>query len=173
MPVKICNICLPHSLLSGLHLFLMPNDADPRCEFYGQMCVWLHSSSWMSVPDEPSPGLFHSFYHTLTNDKSCHMFSIWEMLGLWGKGWGGGGGGSEGRGIWTAKRRAASREGSQWGLLSTESSPMCHQLTAAPWEYIRYVILFLFFPSKEQLQKWSVSPASGPRKKPEVLPEWH
>lgn len=34
----------------------------------------------MSVPDEPSPGLFHSFYHTLTNDKSCHMFSIWEML---------------------------------------------------------------------------------------------
>lgn len=35
----------------------------------------------MSVPDEPSPGLLHSFYHTLTNDKSCHMFSIWEMLG--------------------------------------------------------------------------------------------
>lgn len=131
MLVKICNICLLHSLLSRLHLFLMPNDADPHCKFYGQMCIWPHSSSWMSVPDEPSPGLFHSFYHTLTNDNSCHMFSIWEIQGEAGE--------KRGWGILWAKRWAASREKSQWCLLLTESPPMCHQLTAAPWKYINYV----------------------------------
>lgn len=133
MPVKICNICLLHSLLSGLHLFLMPNDADPLGKFYGQMCIWLHSSSWMSVPDEPSPGLFHSYYHTLTNDNSCHMFSIWEIQRE-------AGGKKRGRGILRAKRWAASREKSQRCLLLTESPPVCHQLTAAPWKYINYVM---------------------------------
>lgn len=105
----------------------------------------------------------------MTSPATCFPFGrCWgceeRVGGLCGGGGVGGEKKSEGRGIWTAKRRAASREGSQWGLLSTESSPMCHQLTAAPWEYIRYVILFFFFPSKEQLQKWSVSPPSGPRK---------
>ena len=33
MPVEIRNICLLRSLLSGLHLFLMPNDAEPLREF--------------------------------------------------------------------------------------------------------------------------------------------
>lgn len=136
MLVKICNICLLHSLLSGLHLFLMPNDADPRCKFYGQMCIWLHSSSWMSVPDEPSPGLFHSFYHTLTNDNSRHMFSIWEIQ----KDTGGKKRRRRGSRDSGAKRWAASREKSQWCLLLTESPPVCHQLTAAPWKYINYVM---------------------------------
>lgn len=39
MPVEIHNICLLHSLLSMLHLFLMLNDAQPLCKFYEQMCV--------------------------------------------------------------------------------------------------------------------------------------
>lgn len=43
----------------------------------------------MSVPDEPSVGLFHSFYRTFTNDVPRHMFSIWEVQRRkgWREGW--------------------------------------------------------------------------------------
>ncbi len=71
------SVCCAH-FSAGLHLFLMLNDAHPLCKFYGQMCIWPHSSFWMSVLDEASAGLLHSSYCTLTNDISLHMFFIYE-----------------------------------------------------------------------------------------------
>lgn len=71
------SVCRAH-FSAGLHLFLMVNDAHPLCKFYGQMCVWPHSSFWMSVLDEASAGLLHTLYSTLKNDISLHMFFIYE-----------------------------------------------------------------------------------------------
>ena len=83
MLVKIGNICLLHSLRGGPHLFLMPNDADPLCEFlrtnvYLATFIILNERSWWAIRP-PVWLLLLLPPHANKWQTPCHMFFIWTL----------------------------------------------------------------------------------------------